>query len=200
MDTSKTIVTQLDDLDLSKAYTYYDYLTWQFDEMVELIKGKIFPMSPAPSTNHQQISGNLFLLFGNYFKGKLCKVFLAPFDVVLPIEGKENTVVQPDICVVCDLEKLDTKGCKGSPDLIIEIVSKNNVRHDTHHKLKLYEEVGVKEYWIVLPSDQTILVCLLEDTGSYEISRPYTVGDIIRPATFPELPIDLKEVFDVLEF
>ncbi len=200
METPKTIVTRLDDLDFSKAYTYYDYLTWQFDEMVELIKGKIFPMSPVPSTNHQQIILNLSLLFGNYLKGKFCKVFPAPFDVRLSVNGKENTVVQPDLCVVCDLEKLDAKGCKGAPDLIIEIVSKNNVRHDTHRKLKLYEEAGVKEYWIVLPSDQTVLVCLLGDEGKYEISRPYTIGDIVQTSTFPELSVDLKEAFDVLEF
>ena len=112
-------------------YTYADYMKFEFEEMVELIRGKIFRMSPAPRSYHQEISGNLFLIFGIYFKNNPCKVFHAPFDVVLPIhhstKDKSTTVVQPDICVICDLTKIDYAGCFGAPDLVIEIISKSTL-------------------------------------------------------------------------
>ena len=114
--------------DLSGTYTYADYLTWQWEEMAELINGKIFKMSPAPSGLHQRISGNLFGPLWNYFRGKKCQVFSAPFDVRLPGSSKKDrdiiTVVQPDLCVICDPSKMDERGCLGAPDWIIEILSK----------------------------------------------------------------------------
>ena len=123
------MITSISQLDLNKKYTYADYLTWQFDEMVELIKGRIFRMSPAPKRLHQEFSGNVFSEFHNYLKIKPCKVYEAPFDVrLIKNKNKDNkqieTVVQPDICIICDLDKLDDYGCIGSPDLIVEIVSK----------------------------------------------------------------------------
>src|ERR1700729_4001184 len=106
---------QLSDLDLTKTYTYADYLKWTFDERLELIKGKIFKMSSAPSSGHQSVSGAVFNELYNYLKSKPCKVFSAPFDVRLIRRSIDDeaiiTVVQPDICVICDLKKIDTKGC-----------------------------------------------------------------------------------------
>ena len=125
----KLIITSLDQLDLKKSYSYADYLTWQFDEMVELIKGKIFKMSPGPNRYHQEVSGNLYIQIRQLLQNSQCKAYHAPFDVRLPLpEHRQtpeqiDTVVQPDICIVCDLDKLDNQGCNGAPDWIIEILS-----------------------------------------------------------------------------
>lgn len=126
------MVDSLDKLSMDGVYTYADYLTWKFDERVELIKGKIFKMSPAPSRNHQRIAMALINPISNYFKGEKCEAYFAPFDVRL-IDSKKKksdkdiySVVQPDICVICDPEKLDERGCLGAPDWIIEILSPGN--------------------------------------------------------------------------
>jgi len=124
----KKKVTQIDQLDLqSSIYTYADYLTWKLDEMVEIIKGKIFPISPAPNTYHQTLSVNLTGLLKMMLKGKSCRLFHAPTDVRLitngPNDNQITTVVQPDLFIVCDPLKLDDQGCLGSPDFIIEILS-----------------------------------------------------------------------------
>lgn len=106
-------------------YTYWDYLKWQFEERVELIRGKIFKMSPAPGSLNQRVSFKLGVALDKCFQGKSCSIFAAPFDVRLPIPSakKDTTVVQPDLCVICDPTKIDERGCKGAPDLVIEIVS-----------------------------------------------------------------------------
>ncbi len=147
------VVTKFSDLDLTKEYTYSDYLLWQFSERVELIRGFIKKMSPAPSRKHQTVSQNLNFKIYSYFQNHSCSVFVAPFDVRLTIQSinKNATVVQPDICIICDESKLDEQGCNGSPDLIVEILSPNNSKHDVDTKFKLYQESGVKEYWIVEP-------------------------------------------------
>ncbi len=135
---------KLQDLDLNKTYTYADYLKWFFEERIELIKGKIFKMLPAPSTYHQLISGNLFLKIGSFFEGDGCQVFTAPFDVRLPgssFDLKDEdilTVVQPDISIVCDKNKMDRKGCLGAPDWIIEILSPSTSQKDRIDKFELY--------------------------------------------------------------
>jgi len=113
---------KIEEPDLSGTYTYADYLTWQLGEMTELIRGKIFKMSPAPGSLHQKISGELFRQSANFLKGKKCQVFSAPFDVRLPLSNKSKsdreiiTVVQPDLCVICDPAKIDERGCVGAPD------------------------------------------------------------------------------------
>ena len=137
----------------ARLYTYKDYVLWPDEERWELINGAAFNMSPAPSRFHQKISGTLFSKIHHYLEGKPCEVYHAPFDVRLP-EGNEPeediiTVVQPDIAIICDRSKLDDKGCKGSPDLVIEIVSPHTVSKDMKEKLALYEKHGVKEYWII---------------------------------------------------
>ncbi|MFW5975088.1 MAG: Uma2 family endonuclease [Bacteroidota bacterium] len=139
-------------IDVKKKYTYADYLTWMDDIRRELINGFVKLMTPSPSRKHQELSVNFTRIFGNYTFKKGCKVFHAPSDVRLPKNGNTTsdkeiyTVVQPDIYVVCDLDKLDDKGCLGAPDFIIEIVSAQNAKRDVSEKYELYEKHGVKEY------------------------------------------------------
>lgn len=195
------MITNLNQLDLNKTYTYADYLTWRLRERVELIMGRIFKMSPAPSAIHQSVSMLLAGAFLNYLKGKTCKVFHAPFDVRLskgnPVTDEDfETVVQPDICVICDLNKIDEKGCRGAPDLIVEIVSKNSVQKDLHEKFELYESTGVKEYWIVHPNDKSLTIFFLDDKGKYIASKPLTIGDVTNSKVLNDLHLNLDEIFE----
>ncbi len=190
-------------LDLTKRYTFADYITWLDDVRRELIDGFIKMMSPAPNTIHQRISSRLSRRISNYLYQKKCEMYYAPFDVRLPKNGEKNgnqiyTVVQPDICVVCDSNKIDERGCLGAPDLIIEIVSPKNTKHDTETKFDLYQKHGVREYWIVFPYESTISVFLLNSKGKYEIVRMYTEDSKVPVNIFNgELEIDLTEVFDI---
>jgi Uma2 family endonuclease len=183
-----------------KNYTYADYLKFTFDEMVEIINGKIFKMSPAPSSNHQNIVGNLFSFLHNHLRGQRCKVFVAPFDVILPVKGKDfeesNKVVQPDIVVICNREIIQERGCFGVPDWVIEILSPHTTKKDLQLKFDLYEEAGVKEYWIIEPKNQTVEVFVLEAT-KYRRVRTYVTDDLIPSNTLEGLVIDLKEIFDM---
>jgi Uma2 family endonuclease len=191
------IVTNFSDLDLTKEYTYSDYLLWQFSERVELIKGFINKMSPAPNRFHQTVSRNITGLFFNSFKKHSCNVYAAPFDVRLPIKSKkkDTTVVQPDLCVVCDQSKLDDQGCNGAPELMIEILSPNNSKHDLDTKFKLYQEAGVLEYWILEPVEKMLLVYTLIN-GKYIGLPPQTEGENIQSPLFPNLEIAVEDVFD----
>ncbi len=179
-------------------YTYADYLTWPEEERWELIDGVPFDMTPAPSTKHQEILGELHRLFSQYLHGKSCKVYLSPFDVRLP-KGDEKderiaTVVQPDLTFICDRSKIDAQGCKGAPDLIIEILSPSTTKRDLGVKLHLFERVGVSEYWVVHPTDQTILVFTLKE-GTYATPTIYKAPDEVLVQLFPEFSINLSEIF-----
>ena len=194
-------INSLDKLSMDGVYTYADYLTWKFDERVELIKGKIFKMSPAPSRNHQRIAMALINPISNYFKGQKCEAYFAPFDVRL-IDSKKKkksdeniySVVQPDICVICDPEKLDDRGCLGAPDWIIEILSPGNNKKEVDNKFRLYEENGVREYWVVYPSEQHVLVFDLKDEN-YQLRKIYTGEDHAPVGIFTDFEINLQEVF-----
>ena len=191
-------ITSLSQLDENQTYTYGDYLLWQLKESVELIRGKVFRMSPAPNLVHQRIAGELTAQFVTFFRGKRCQVFPAPFDVRLPTPtGKSDpsTVVQPDLCVVCDLQKLDQQGCNGAPDLIIEILSPGNSNKEMREKFEVYEESGVREYWLVNPTEKAVFVYLLNDEGAFIGLQPLTEEQTAIPHLFPDLHIDLKEVF-----
>jgi Uma2 family endonuclease len=190
-------IVSYDQLDLNKSYTYWDYIKWEFSERVELIKGKIFKMSPAPTRTHQKVSMNLSYKIYNLFKNSGCEVYVAPFDVRLPVPNaiKDSTVVQPDICIICDLSKLDERGCNGAPDLIVEIISKTNSKHDTKIKFDLYQESGVKEYWIVQPESKTILIYSLQK-GKYIGLPPLTEGQKINSPLFAILDFEVEGVFD----
>lgn len=192
------MITDISQLDPNGTYTYADYLKWQFDESVELIKGKIYRMSPAPKRMHQDASVNLENIIFNYLEGKSCKVYDAPFDVRLPVQNKKKphqiyTVVQPDLFVVCDLSKLDDDGCLGAPDWIIEITSPRTAKNDFNEKYNLYEEAGVREYWIIQPKEKAVNVYVLEN-GRYELVDVYE-SDLIPSRTFPDLSIAHERIF-----
>ena len=189
------IITNIDQLDKTKTYTYSDYLLWKLKERVELFKGKIFKMTPAPARIHQKIALNITRVFDSYFQKHSCELYFAPFDVRLPNKnGEILTVVQPDLCVICDLKKLDDKGCLGAPDLIVEILSPGNTKKEMDHKYSIYEESGVLEYWLVHPADRNIQVFVLEK-GIYIGLKPATEGETIISRTFPELSFSTDDIF-----
>ena len=195
-------ITALSQLDLNKTYSYADYLTWQFGEIVELVKGKISAMAPAPNVYHQRIELKLALEIGHYLKGKKCELFVAPFDVRLYDRKKSilknqdiQTVVQPDLCVVCNPEFLDEQGCNGAPDWIIEILSKGNSKREMQVKYELYREAGVTEYWIVYPNDCAIHQFVLNENGRYDLVKMFTDDDVATPHLFPDLAVKLEEIF-----
>jgi len=196
-----TLTMELKEPDLSGSYTYADYMTWEWDQLAEIINGKVFKMSPAPSSAHQRICGNLHGPIWNHLNKKTCKVFLAPFDVRLPSSPKKTdrdivTVVQPDICVICDSSKIDERGCLGAPDWIMEILSKYTSAKDINVKFEVYESSGVKEYWVIHPEEQTVLVYTLGENGKYRGNlKPFVKTDTISPSMFPDLKINLGEVF-----
>ncbi len=192
------MITSLDQLDLNKTYSYADYLKWQFDEYVELIRGKIVRMSPAPSSYHQDISGKLHGEFYTFLKNKKCKLYSAPFDVRLNRKQNDSeiqTVVQPDLCVICDTTKIDARGCLGAPDLIIEILSPATSRKDVRDKFDLYQEAGVLEYWIVAPIDHIVDVFILKE-GKYVLVKKYAGDDLVPVSIFEGFSIDLKDIFE----
>lgn len=180
-------------------YTYADYLNWPENERWELINGLPYNMTTAPSTEHQRISRELVLQFANYLVGKTCEVFYSPFDVRLPLAHEKDeeivTVVQPDLTIICDRNKVDKKGCKGAPDLIIEIISPATAKKDMQEKFFLYERSGVKEYWLVFPLDSVIDVYALNEDNKYERTELYQYPDKIKVGILADLDIDLGLVF-----
>jgi len=194
------MVTSFDQLDLTKQYTYADYLTWQFSDRVELIKGWVYKMSPAPMRSHQGISMKLSSKISNYLNNKSCKVYAAPFDVRLVNKRKSTAdkeiinVVQPDICVICDDSKLDERGCIGAPDWIIEILSPGNTKMEMKKKFELYEENGVLEYWVVFPEYLQIQVYkLVQD--KFILQTTYYNDEQIPVGIFDDFVIDTADVF-----
>lgn len=194
-------ITDISQLDMTQSYTYADYLTWQFTDRVELFMGKIFKMSPAPSSRHQHITMAISSSIYQFLRNKSCKVFQAPFDVSLPdASGVSKTVVQPDITVICDPTKITEQGCNGAPDLVVEVISKSSVKKDLHEKYGIYEQAGVKEYWIVQPQDRSLIIFTLNEKGQYQPAKPLTIGDKTSSSVLPGLEIDLDELFiDVVE-
>ena len=184
-----------------KIYTYKDYLTYNEGERIEIIEGEIINMSPAPSRVHQEIIMEIASEIRNYIKSNsgICKVYPAPFDVILKNDDEElensKNIVQPDISVICDTSKLTDKGCTGSPDMIVEVVSPFNPRNDYIKKLNLYEQFKVKEYWIVNPMRKNILVYTLTDTG-YDAPISYTFLDKVKVNIYENLEIDFNS-FDI---
>lgn len=191
-------VTSLNQLDPNGVYTYADYLLWQFEERVELLRGKIRKMS-APSRRHQEISGKIQYALTTALLKSPCRVYDAPFDVRLTRTRNDKdvtTVVQPDLCVVCDLYKLDDRGCNGAPDLIVEILSPGNSRTEMKDKFELYQEAGVAEYWVVSPIEKNILVWTLNEQGVYISLQPYVEGDTVSTPIIPNLAVDVTGVFE----
>lgn len=188
---------KLADLDMNKTYTYADYFKWKFEERVELIKGRIFKMSPAPSRMHQKISSRLHGYLFTFLDGNSCELYSAPFDVRIPRKSKADkdiiTVLQPDLCVICDLSKLDDRGCLGAPDLVIEILSPSNNKKELKNKYEVYEEAGVKEYWVVYPAEPGIMIhTLIED--KYVASRMLVEG-LASSSVLAGFSVDVEELF-----
>ncbi|AEM74176.1 Uma2 family endonuclease [Caldicellulosiruptor acetigenus] len=189
---------------IPKVYTYTDYLGFPKDARVELIDGLIYDMSPAPSRVHQEIITELITMFNVYIKknNKPCKVYAAPFDVVLVEEGQDESkatnVVQPDVSIICDKKKLTERGCVGAPEMIIEVVSEYNPSHDYVRKLNLYNQFKVNEYWIINPYEQNILVYTYKDNIGYSSPKVYTFNDKVRVGIFEDLIIDFAQIKEVL--
>jgi len=199
MERQTHIVTE-PDFNYEGTYTYADYLQWTIEERLELIKGKIFRMSPGPNRAHQTISQRVNMRLLLSLQGKHCQVYTAPFDVRFTKKSKADkditTVLQPDLCVVCDPSRLDDRGCIGAPDIVVEILSPGNNEKELRNKYEVYEEHGVKEYWIIHPDEKTFLRYTLDASGKYQPSRLMTSGDIVTTPIIPGFSMDLAEVFD----
>ena len=185
---------------LNTEFSYKDYLTWNKDnERWELINGIPYDMSPAPTRKHQGISRNLSMQLSNYLDDKECSIYAAPFDVRLPVgfqaDSEIKTVVQPDISVFCDQDKLDDRGAVGAPDLIIEILSPSTAAKDLREKFSLYEKSGVKEYWIVDPANETLTVYSLDVNGKYPRGKIFAGEDKVKVGIFKDLEIKMDTVF-----
>ena len=176
-----------------KRYTYADYLTWDDDERWELIDGVPYLMS-APTWQHQAIGGNLFKQLANFLTGKQCKVFYAPFDVRLNFETFDNTVVQPDLLIIFDRNMLEKTGCKGAPEMVVEILSPSTSRYDKNLKFHTYLKHGVIEYWILDPETKTLAVHILNNNNY--IIHPYTDEDKVPVHVLDGCEINLAEVFE----
>jgi len=180
-------------------YTLADCLTWDENELIEIIDGEAFMMA-TPLRIHQKISGELFRQLANYLEGKNCEVYAAPFGVRLFEQDGDrpedvDTVVEPDISVVCDRSRLDKHGCKGAPDLIVEILSPSSLRHDRLVKLNLYQRAGVREYWIVDPENRSVMVFLPDSNGSFRIQEDYGREDVAKVSVLDGCYIELNKVF-----
>ncbi|MBP7583825.1 MAG: Uma2 family endonuclease [Spirochaetes bacterium] len=182
-----------------KLFTYADYLRWDDSIRVELIGGEVYDMTPAPSLKHQELLTELVLIFGNFLKGKKCRLFPAPFDVRLPDKGAADrditTVVQPDISIICDPKKLDQRGCLGAPDMVVEILSPETATKDMREKLALYEKHGVKEYWIIHPLDKTVLVFTTGKNSAYGKPSTYSPPDKVKVKSLKGLVVELSALF-----
>ncbi len=179
--------------------TYGDYLTWSDDKRWEIIDGEVFAMTPAPTPIHQEILSNLHALLWNFLRGKPCKVYPAPFDVRLP-NGKEadekiRTVVQPDILVICDEKKIDARGIRCAPDIVVEILSSSTASRDHILKRRLYEKHHVKEYWVIDPANRIAFLYRLTSSGVFGNVETLNDEDTLTTPVLPGLTIDLKEVF-----
>ena len=181
-----------------KHYTLADVLAWPEEERIELIEG-IPVMMATPKRIHQQVSGAIFYQIYTFLQGKRCEVYAAPF-AVRPFEAGEDrpedvdTLLEPDITVVCDPDKLDDIGCKGAPDLVMEILSPSTAKHDRNIKYLLYQKAGVREYWLVDPDMRTVQVHLLEE-GQYHSPVAYTEKASVPVSLWEDFSVDLSLVF-----
>lgn len=182
----------------SGTFSYADYSRWPDDERWELIGGEAFGMSPAPTRLHQDVAIGMLVQVHAALAGTSCRVYVAPLDVRLPIADEADDsvvdVVQPDLAVVCDPSKLDSRGCRGAPDWIVEVLSPHTAAKDQGPKRALYESRGVREYWLVHPTDRTVAIYRLED-GRYGKPDVYPTEDETTVAILPELAIRWQDVF-----
>jgi Uma2 family endonuclease len=175
-----------------KHYTYADYLEWPDDARYELIDGEAFLMAPAPLVEHQEVAGEVYRQLANQLDGQPCRPYIAPVDVRLPRKDEADaaidTVVQPDVLVVCDPAKIDRRGVRGAPDWLLEVLSPSTAAHDQIAKRRTYERAGVREYWLVHPGDRTLTVYLL-DNGQYGRPEIYELKDTTPIGVLPGVSI-----------
>lgn len=191
---------EVNEPDLSGTYTAQDYLSWKVDDLVELIRGKIFKMSPSPVDAHQIILADLFEQMVKSAQLKAgCRIWLAPFDVYLIHPGEDwketKNIVEPDLFINCDPSKIQRRGCMGAPDFVVEILSASTRKKDLTYKYELYEEYGVREYWMISTEERMVIPNLLNTEGKYETQKPAVEGKIISLRDFPEIKVDLQELF-----
>jgi len=182
----------------AEYYTYADVLSWDESIRAEIIEGEISMMAP-PDTNHQDIAGDFFAILHEFLKGKICRAYIAPFGVRLfpKKDLSDDTLVEPDIVVVCDKSKIDKRGCNGAPDLVVEILSPSSARHDQMIKFRLYQRAGVREYWIVDGENRVVHVHILSDMNY--ITSVYGESDEVPVSVLPGCVIALKEIFPRVE-
>ena len=175
-----------------KHYTYADYLQWPDDTRYELIDGEAFRMAPTPLIEHQEIAGEVYCQLANQLDGQPCRPYIAPVDVRLPradeADAAIDTVVQPDVLVVCDPHKIDRRGVRGAPDWVLEVLSPSTAAHDQIAKRRTYERAGVREYWLVHPGDRTLTVYVLEN-GQYGRPEIYELKDATPIGVLPGVSI-----------
>ena len=176
----------------TKRYTYADYCTWDDDERWELIDGVPYAMA-APLVLHQEVLGGIYRQISNFLHRKTCRVFFAPTDVRLNADTKDNTVVQPDLLIVCDKSKIDEKGIIGAPDMIVEILSPSSVSKDMITKFMLYLNANVREYWIVDPDTGSVIVNIHQN-GTYN-AKAYNKSAVVPVSILEGCSVNLAEVF-----
>lgn len=175
-----------------ECYTYGDYLHWPEDVRYELIDGVAYLMAPAPTLDHQEVAGEIFRQLANALQGKPCRVFIAPVDVRFPKAGEADeqvdTVLQPDVLVVCEASKLDRRGVRGAPDLVVEVLSPGTSSHDHVRKRRVYERAGVTEYWLVHPIDRLVTVYRLM-AGEYGKPEGFEMSGETPVGVLPDVSI-----------
>ena len=195
---------------LNEHYTYADYKTWPDDERWEIIEGVAYAMSPSPSWRHQGLIGELFAQLHDFLKGKPCRVFISPLDTLLHAPGEEDasddaidTIVQPDVLVVCDKNKLGPRAVRGAPDVAVEVLSPYSWDRDIRLKMRVYEERGVREYWVVDPGNKTVAVYKRETDGRFGKATTIVLADTAEAADFsaalPGFTLDVKGLFAAAE-
>jgi len=187
---------------VSTRYTYGDYLTWPEEERWELIDGEAFAMTPAPTPIHQEVVVELATQIRTFLRGKPCRVFPAPIDLLIP-RGEEpdedvDTVVQPDLIVIGDEAKIGEKRIRGAPDLVIEVVSPSTASRDAILKRRRYERAGAREFWMVQPLDRLVMVFRPESNGTFGAPTFFAADGRIEVSCVPGLTIDLSLVFPPL--
>lgn len=181
-------------------YTYEDLMNWEGPERYELIDGEVYLLA-SPSPVHQIVLGEIYRQIATYLLGKKCRAFMAPFDVNLFSSKKKwnyqaDTIIQPDLSIICDRDKIDPNhGCKGAPDMVLEVVSPSSQRYDRLVKLNLYQRAGIKEYWLVDPANRIVTVYAYEN-GSYKLIEVAGEGDSLKVKVLDNCYVDLSRVFE----
>jgi Uma2 family endonuclease len=176
-----------------ERYRYDEYLTWSDDERWELIDGKAYNMTPAPSFRHQRIAGNFYRIISNALQGRRCVPGIAPTDVVL----SDYDVVQPDVFVVCDENKITEQIIRGAPDLVLEVASPATARKDRMEKKRLYEAAGVREYILIDPEGQYAERFLLDEEGRFDRGEVFGPQQVMPLKSIESVDVPLWEVFEV---